>query len=46
MPPRRCTAQSTLMGETVIPLADLRYTAPVPAIPAQAINNTNLSLDA
>ena len=34
------------MGETVIPLADLRYTAPVPAIPAQAIPATGLLADA
>ena len=34
------------MGETVIPLADLRYAAPVPAIPAQAIPATGLLADA
>ena len=34
------------MGETVIPLADLRYAAPVPAIPAQAIPATGLLVDA
>ncbi len=34
------------MGETVIPLADLRYAAPVPAIPAQAIPATGLLGDA
>ena len=34
------------MGETVIPLADLRYTAPVPVIPAQAIPATGLLADA
>ncbi len=34
------------MGETVIPLADLRYAAPVPAIPAQAIAATGLLADA
>ena len=28
------------MGETIIPLADLRYAAPVPAIPARAIPAT------
>ena len=33
------------MGETVIPLADLRYAAPVPAIPAQAIPATGLLAD-
>jgi cyclic pyranopterin phosphate synthase len=33
------------MGETVIPLADLRYAAPVPAIPAQAIAATGLLAD-
>ena len=33
------------MGETVIPLADLRYAAPVPAIPAQAIAATGLLSD-
>ena len=34
------------MGETVIPLADLRYAAPVPAIPAQPIPATGLLADA
>ena len=34
------------MGETVIPLADLRYAAPVPAIPALAIPATGLLSDA
>ncbi|MBL8348867.1 MAG: GTP 3',8-cyclase MoaA [Burkholderiaceae bacterium] len=34
------------MGETVIPLADLRYAAPVPAIPAQPIAATGLLTDA
>ena len=34
------------MGETVIPLADLRYAAPVPAIPAEAIPATGLLADA
>ena len=34
------------MGETVIPLADLRYAAPVPSIPAQAIAATGLLADA
>jgi len=34
------------MGETVIPLADLRYAAAVPAIPAQAIPATGLLADA
>ena len=34
------------MGETVIPLADLRYAAPVPAIPAHAIPATGLLADA
>ncbi len=34
------------MGETVIPLADLRYAAPVPTIPAQAIPATGLLADA
>ena len=34
------------MGETVIPLADLRYAAPVPAIPVQAIPATGLLADA
>ncbi len=34
------------MGDTVIPLADLRYAAPVPAIPAQAIPATGLLADA
>ncbi len=34
------------MGETVIPLADLRYAAPVPAIPAQHIPATGLLADA
>jgi cyclic pyranopterin phosphate synthase len=34
------------MGETVIPLADLRYAAPVPAIPAQTIPATGLLADA
>ncbi|MEK8050487.1 GTP 3',8-cyclase MoaA [Ideonella sp. DXS22W] len=34
------------MGETVIPLADLRYAAPVPAIPAQPIAATGLLADA
>jgi cyclic pyranopterin phosphate synthase len=33
------------MGETVIPLADLRYAAPVPAIPANAIAATGLLSD-
>jgi cyclic pyranopterin phosphate synthase len=33
------------MGETVIPLADLRYAASVPAIPAQAIPATGLLAD-
>ena len=33
------------MGETIIPLADLRYAAPVPAIPAQAIPATGLLAD-
>ena len=33
------------MGETVIPLADLRYAAPVPAIPALAIPATGLLSD-
>ncbi len=33
------------MGETVIPLADLRYAAPVPAIPRQAIPATGLLSD-
>jgi cyclic pyranopterin phosphate synthase len=33
------------MGETVIPLADLRYAAPVPAIPAQPIPATGLLAD-
>ena len=33
------------MGETVIPLADLRYAAAVPAIPAQAIPATGLLAD-
>ncbi len=34
------------MGETVIPLADLRYAAPVPAIPALQIAATGLLTDA
>ena len=34
------------MGETVIPLADLRYAAPVPAIPAKPIAATGLLSDA
>ena len=34
------------MGETVIPLADLRYAAPVPAIPAQPIAATGMLADA
>ena len=34
------------MGETIIPLADLRYAAPVPAIPARAIPATGLLADA
>ena len=34
------------MGETVIPLADLRYAAAVPAIPALAIPATGLLADA
>ena len=34
------------MGETVIPLADLRYAAQVPAIPAQPIPATGLLADA
>jgi cyclic pyranopterin phosphate synthase len=34
------------MGETVIPLADLRYAAPVPAIPARPIAATGLLADA
>ena len=34
------------MGETVIPLADLRYAARVPAIPAQPIAATGLVADA
>jgi len=34
------------MGETIIPLADLRYAAAVPAIPAQAIPATGLLADA
>jgi cyclic pyranopterin phosphate synthase len=34
------------MGETVIPLADLRYAAPVPAIPAHAVPATGLLSDA
>ena len=33
------------MGETVIPLADLRYAAALPAIPAQAIAATGLLAD-
>ncbi len=33
------------MGETIIPLADLRYAAPVPVIPAQAIPATGLLAD-
>ena len=33
------------MGETVIPLADLRYAAAVPAIPARAIPATGLLAD-
>ncbi len=33
------------MGETVIPLADLRYHAPVPAIPAQLLAPTGLLAD-
>jgi GTP 3',8-cyclase len=33
------------MGETVIPLADLRYAAPVPAIPAQPIAATGRLAD-
>lgn len=33
------------MGETIIPLADLRYAAPVPPIPAQAIPATGLLSD-
>ena len=33
------------MGETIIPLADLRYAAPVPAIPAHAIPATGLLAD-
>ena len=33
------------MGETIIPLADLRYAAAVPAIPAQAIPATGLLAD-
>ena len=33
------------MGQTVIPLADLRYAAPVPAIPPQAIAATGLLAD-
>ena len=34
------------MGETVIPLADLRYAAPVPAIPAVPITANGLLADA
>ena len=33
------------MGQTVIPLADLRYAAPVPSIPLQAIPATGLLSD-
>ena len=33
------------MGETIIPLADLRYAAPVPAIPAQLTAPTGLLAD-
>ena len=33
------------MGETIIPLADLRYASPVPVIPAQAVPATGLLAD-
>jgi cyclic pyranopterin phosphate synthase len=33
------------MGETVIPLADLRYAAPVPSIPATPVAATGLLSD-
>jgi len=38
--------QSQPMADTIIPLADLRYAAPVPAIPAQPVAATGLLADA